>query len=203
MSACGASKEGMKSDKYQEEAAAASKAEKEEGELSPEHNSEEDDFIVHEDVGTQTVPKDKHSIQNYQTQNNEVVCEDTAPKNDIDADEDDSDNASENGENVSGSESAGDDCSREEREEDDDVECDEVDGKAESEGEAEGMDDGHLIGEDGASLSVSEHFLLSVRPLAKRVSAVGLQERRKDSRVFYGNDDFYVLFRLHQVRKYI
>ncbi|KAF2614374.1 hypothetical protein F2Q70_00007440 [Brassica cretica] len=69
---------------------------------------------------------------------------------------------------------------------------------AESEGEAEGMDS-HLIEEDNRLLPLSERVLLSVKPLSKHVAAAALlDERQKDSRVFYGNDDFYVLFRLHR-----
>ena len=102
-------------------------------------------------------------------------------------------------EDVSGSESAGDECFREDHEEEEDIEHDDVDGKAESEGEAEGICDAQ-VGGDGTSLPLSERFLSSVKPLTKHVSAVSFVEEMKDSRVFYGNDDFYVLFRLHQVR---
>lgn len=57
-------------------------------------------------------------------------------------------------------------------------------------------------GEDG-SVAFSEQFLQTVKPVAKHVSwplqatETGSQN---DSRVFYGNDSYYVLFRLHQVR---
>ncbi|CAL2231520.1 unnamed protein product [Prunus armeniaca] len=126
-------------------------------------------------------------------------------ENDADADDEgeesaqrsseDSENASENGD-VSGSESGdGEECSREEREEDGDN--DEHDTKAESEGEAEGMADAHDVEGDGISLPLSERFLLTVKPLAKHVPPA-LHDKEKDSRVFYGNDSFYVLFRLHQ-----
>jgi paired amphipathic helix protein Sin3a len=40
---------------------------------------------------------------------------------------------------------------------------------------------------------------MSVKPLAKHVPTDLVNEKRRDSWVFYGNDDFYVLFRLHQV----
>ncbi|WVZ14020.1 hypothetical protein V8G54_011586 [Vigna mungo] len=82
--------------------------------------------------------------------------------------------------------------------EEEDIEQDDVDGKAESEGEAEGICDAQAGG-DGTSLPLSERFLSSVKPLTKHVSAVSFVEEMKDSRVFYGNDDFYVLFRLHQI----
>lgn len=55
------------------------------------------------------------------------------------------------------------------------------DNKVESEGEAE------------------ERFLVTVKPVTKY--APGLSDNyQNDPNVFYGNDTFYVLFRLHQVR---
>ena len=45
----------------------------------------------------------------------------------------------------------------------------------------------------------SERSMQPVKPLAKHVP-VALHDSPNDSRVFYGNDSFYVLFRLHQVR---
>ncbi|KAF2538502.1 hypothetical protein F2Q68_00019816, partial [Brassica cretica] len=44
----------------------------------------------------------------------------------------------------------------------------------------------------------SERSLQPVKPLAKHVP-VALHDSPNDSRVFYGNDSFYVLFRLHQM----
>ncbi|KAL7611565.1 hypothetical protein Lser_V15G07715 [Lactuca serriola] len=106
--------------------------------------------------------------------------------------DEDSENVPEGGD-VSGSESAADDCSREENEEDGDH--DDVDGKAESEGEAEGIED-----ENGTSiLQSSEHYLVTAKPLAKRVASPLHNGGKKDCNVFYGNENFYVLFRLHQV----
>ena len=63
---------------------------------------------------------------------------------------------------------------------------------------AEGMADAHDVEGDGTSLPLSERFLLTVKPLAKHVPP-SLHDKEKDTRVFYGNDSFYVLFRLHQV----
>ena len=131
----------------------------------------------------------------------EVCCGEAAGENDADDEgeesphrsTEDSENASENGD-VSGSESAdGEECSREEHEEDG-----EHDNKAESEGEGEGMADANDVEVDGTSLPFSERFLLTVKPLAKHVPPQ-LHEKERVSRVFYGNDSFYVLFRLHQV----
>lgn len=178
-----------------------SKVEKEEGELSPNGDFEEDNFVVYGGSGELSMPKAKQSRQ-YQAGNGEQMnCQDAGGENDADADDEDSENVSEAGEDVSGSDSGGDECSRDEHEEEEDAEHDEADGKAESEGEAEGMVDGHVGGGDGL-LPLSERFLLSVKPLAKHVPAAFLEKERKDSRVFYGNDDFYVLFRLQQVRKH-
>lgn len=178
-----------------------SKIEKEEGELSPNGDFEEDNFVVYGGSGELSMPKAKQSRQYQAGKGEQMNCQDAGGENDADADDEDSENVSEAGEDVSGSESGGDECSRDEHEEEEDAEHDEADGKAESEGEAEGMVDGHVGGGDGL-LPLSERFLLSVKPLAKHVPAAFLEKERKDSRVFYGNDDFYVLFRLQQVRKH-
>ncbi|KAJ0818044.1 putative transcription regulator Others family [Helianthus annuus] len=81
------------------------------------------------------------------------------------------------GDDASGSESAAADVSREELEED--GEHDYIDGKAESEGQAEGIED--------------------AKPLAKHVASPLHDAGKKDCNIFYGNESFYVLFRLHQV----
>lgn len=188
--------------KSHEESSEPCKIEKEEGELSPNGDYEEDNFIAYGDSNVQSIEKSKHDSdgRKYQSRNGEdEQGPETGGDNDADADDEDSENVSEAGEDVTGSESGGDECSREDHEEEEDIEHDDVDGKAESEGEAEGMCDTQAGG-DGSSLPLSERFLSSVKPLTKHVSAVSSVEELKDSRVFYGNDDFYVLFRLHQVR---
>ncbi|ESW29526.1 hypothetical protein PHAVU_002G077800 [Phaseolus vulgaris] len=145
--------------------------------------------------------KDGGMSRQYQDRHGDDVCGETRGENDVDADDEgeesphrsseDSENASENVD-VSGSESAdGEECSREEHEDG------EHDHKAESEGEAEGIADAHDVEGDGMSLPYSERFLLTVNPLAKYVPPM-LHEKDRNSRVFYGNDSFYVLFRLHQ-----
>ncbi|KAI3704766.1 hypothetical protein L1987_74995 [Smallanthus sonchifolius] len=96
------------------------------------------------------------------------------------ADDEDSENILEGGDDVSGSESAAADVSREEHEEED-GDHDYIDGKAESEGEVEGTE------EDTA------------KPLAKHVASPLHEDGKKDCSVFYGNESFYALFRLHQV----
>ncbi|KAK9272549.1 hypothetical protein L1049_002922 [Liquidambar formosana] len=193
--------EGTKVNRYHEESVGPTKIEKEEGELSPNGDFEEDNFVGYGDAGMQDLPKGKHSSESrqFQAANGEEICsQDARGENDADADDEDSENVSEAGEDVSGSESAGDECSREDHEEEEDVERDELDGKVESEGEAEGMADAHFVGGD-SMLPLSERFLLNVKPLAKHVPSVLYDKEKEDSRVFYGNDSFYVLFRLHQI----
>ncbi|CAL1392009.1 unnamed protein product [Linum trigynum] len=174
------------------------KIEKEEGELSPNNEFEEEDF-----VGYLPIPNGKNTAESRKKGSEEELDCLGGEKNDVDADDQDSENGSEHADDVSGSESVGDDeCSREdehEEEEDEDTGLhDEVDEKAESEGEeAEGMTNAQFGGD---LLPLEERVLLSVKPLAKYVPAALLDNmERNESRIFYGNDDFYVLFRLHQI----
>ncbi|KAK2998671.1 hypothetical protein RJ639_022795, partial [Escallonia herrerae] len=195
--------EGDKVSRYNDDSADLTKTEKEEGELSPNGDSEEENLVAYRDGGSQAMPSRKHTAESLHYQagsGEETGCQDAGGENDADADADDEDseNASEACEDVSGSESAADECSREEHEEEEDGERDEIDGKAESEGEAEGMDDAHFVGGDGGSLAPSERFLLTAKPLSKHVDSAA-RDNEKDSRVFYGNDTFFVLFRLHQI----
>ncbi|KAJ4974388.1 hypothetical protein NE237_007562 [Protea cynaroides] len=197
--------DGNKVHRYHEELVGHLKVEREEGELSPNGDFEEDNFVGYGDAGVDTLPKakDSNTSRHYQARNgeDEMCCGEAGGENDADADDEgdesaqrsteDSENASEAGD-VSGSESG------EDHEEEEDVDHDENDGKAESEGEAEGMADAHDIEGDGTLLPYSERFLLTVKPLAKHVPSLLHDKEKKDSRIFYGNDSFYVLFRLHQ-----
>lgn len=191
--------ESTKANRYNGDSFATPKIEKEEGELSPVADYEEDNSAVNGDGGAKALPKanchaddrENHSVGGEQACNRD-------DRRGNHADEEDSEDVSETGD-VSGSNSAGDECSHEENEEEEDVDHDD-DGKAESEDEAEGTSDAPRNG-DSASLPLSERFLSSVKPLSKRVQAV-LPAQRKCSQIFYGNDDFYVLFRLHQVRMF-
>ncbi|XP_043726308.1 paired amphipathic helix protein Sin3-like 4 isoform X4 [Telopea speciosissima] len=206
--------DGNKVRRYHEESVGRLKVEREEGELSPNGDFEEDSFVVYRDAGVDTLPKAKDSTasRQYQARNGdeeEMCCGEAGGENDADADDEgdesaqrsteDSENASEAGD-VSGSESGdGEECSREDHEEEEeDADHDVHDAKAESEGEAEGMADAHDVEGDGTLLPYSERFLLTVKPLAKHVPSVLHDKEKKDSRIFYGNDSFYVLFRLHQ-----
>ncbi|XP_071711389.1 paired amphipathic helix protein Sin3-like 2 [Rutidosis leptorrhynchoides] len=100
---------------------------------------------------------------------------------------DDEDGDDEDNDDASGS----DDVSREEEHEegDGDHDDDDVDGKAESEGDTE---DANLVSGDGV------YYLRTAKPLAKCVASLSSDVEKKDSRVFYGNDAYYTLFRLHQ-----
>ncbi|CAL1413731.1 unnamed protein product [Linum trigynum] len=223
VSANGVVTEGKKGHRYNEESNAQFKIEREEGELSPNGGDfEEDNFAaVYGEAGSEAVSAaNKHtkeggapsSSRHYQGQTNgeedEKRNEEAAVENDADDEgeesaqrsSEDSENASENAADVSGSESGdGEECSREEEHEEEDGDHDdENNNKAESEGEAEGMADAHDVEGDGTTvLPFSERFLFNVKPLAKHVP-LALHDGEKGSRVFYGNDSFYVLFRLHQ-----
>ncbi|CAM8903474.1 unnamed protein product [Rhodiola kirilowii] len=185
----GANTDGTKSNGYRKASGGLSKAEKEEGELSPTRDSEDDA------PPSPVSPVEDLDIRSPQYEVGEAICsQDVVDDNDADADDEDSENASVAGE-VSGSESAGEDCSQEENV----AEHDEIYGKVESEGEAEGLHDANFAGGDGVMPPMSERFLLNVRPLAKYVPLELCDKANKDARVFYGNDNYYVLLRLHQM----
>ncbi|XP_019445511.1 PREDICTED: paired amphipathic helix protein Sin3-like 4 isoform X1 [Lupinus angustifolius] len=194
--------EGTRVHRHKEGSVQHFKGDREEGELSPNVDFEEDNFRVYGDGGLDVLHKAKNSglSPQYQNRHREEAFGEARGENHAHADDEgeesphrssgDIENASEN--DVSGSESAeGEECSREDREDG------EHDNKAESEGEAEGMGDAHDVEGDGTSLPLSEHFLLTVKPLVKHVPPV-LHVKEWNSQVFYGTDSFYVLFRLHQ-----
>lgn len=201
-SSIGAMPESIRVRKCNEESVGHNKIEREEGELSPNGDFEEDNFQVYGDSAAEVTGKIKietTNVQKYQTRQKKEVCGGEGLKNDIDAYNEgeesahrssDTEIASENGE-ASRSESAdGEDCSHER-------EAGEHEEKAESEGEAEGTADAHDNEGDGTHAPISGSFLQSVKPLIMHVSSV-LKEKKKISQFFYGNDSFYVLFRLHQ-----
>ncbi|XP_010936783.1 paired amphipathic helix protein Sin3-like 4 [Elaeis guineensis] len=212
----GCTAESNKEDRLDEGSAAHNnfKVEREEGELSPNGDFEEDNFVAFEDSTIDAVPKPKDgsTSRQYQVRPGEVeaCCGEAAGENDADADDEgeesaqrsteDSENASEAGDDVSGSESGdGEECSREDHEEEEeDADHDDQDAKAESEGEAEGMADANDAEGEITSLPFSERFLHMVKPLAKHVPAALRDKEDKCLTIFYGNDSFYVLLRLHQ-----
>uniref|UniRef100_A0A0E0FF51 Histone deacetylase interacting domain-containing protein n=1 Tax=Oryza nivara TaxID=4536 RepID=A0A0E0FF51_ORYNI len=212
----GGASEGNKGRLFNEASASHNtpKVEREEGELSPNGDFEEDNFAPFEDGAVDGVSKAKEGSTSRPFQGRpgeaQPSCAEAAGENDADADDEgeesaqrsteDSENASEGGEDASGSESGdGEECSREDHdEEEEDMDHDDQDAKAESEGEAEGTTETHDV-EGGISLPLSERFLHSVKPLAKHVPTALHDRDEKSSRIFYGNDSFYVLFRLHQI----
>ncbi|XP_010477744.1 PREDICTED: paired amphipathic helix protein Sin3-like 3 [Camelina sativa] len=185
-----------------QELAGKSKVEREEGELSPNGDFEEDNFAVYAKSGLEATSKANdnagNSLSRERIREDEPSCLETGAENDAEGDEnaarssEDSRNAYENGD-VSGTESGG----GEDPEDDMDP-----NNKGESEGEAEGMADAQDAEEEGSALPFSARFLLHVKPLAKYVpSTLALHDKEslKNSQVFYGNDSFYVLFRLHRM----
>ncbi|KAK9750900.1 hypothetical protein RND81_02G228900 [Saponaria officinalis] len=160
------------------------KAEREEGEISPNRDFDEDNFADQSELANK--PNDGFtSDQQHCRQQGDVHRggDDNADADDEDEESphrssEESKNASEN-DNVSASESGDGEERNEEAEHDDN--------KAESDGQAEEMSDA----QEG------DRSLLTVKTLAKHAPSSS-NERIKGSRVFYGNDSFYVLFRLHQ-----
>ncbi|XP_071927968.1 paired amphipathic helix protein Sin3-like 3 [Coffea arabica] len=198
--------EGFKIQKFQEESVAHFKMEREEGELSPTGDFEEDNFAECKEV-ERDAKVNAHKTQHQDVTGGGETCGgDAVGENDADGDDEgeesarrsseDSENASGNGD-VSASESAdGEECSPEEP--DEDGENDANDNKAESEAEAEGIADAHDVEGDGAVLPHSERFLQAAKPLTKLIPP-GSPEGDKGYQIFYGNDSFYVLFRLHHI----
>ncbi|KAG9133496.1 hypothetical protein Leryth_022679 [Lithospermum erythrorhizon] len=155
------------------------KAEKEEGELSPNEDTGLDNNVAY--YGSAQA----HMINgHYKTPHGDGIPGNT-------------------GEHVRGGENASqyakfspgaEDCSPEDPDEDADHE--EEENKVESECE-DGVEDPHNVEADGALMPLSDSFLHSVRPLTRHVP-VELKDMDKDSQIFYGNDSSYLLFRLHQ-----
>nr|GMD16980.1 paired amphipathic helix protein Sin3-like 3 isoform X1 [Ipomoea batatas] len=197
--------DGNEAKKSHEHSVEKLKIEREEGELSPNDDFEDNFGAINEsEVETAHTTKDTTTNKPYQTGDREETCGRVAGgENDADADDEgdesaqrtseDTGNASEHGD-VSGSESADGEGSHDEPDEDGDH--DENENKAESEGEIEGMDDVHDTEGDGVPLPLSVRGIQTAKPLTMLVPS-SLHD--KDGlRIFYGNDSFYVLFRLHQ-----
>ncbi|CAN6932966.1 unnamed protein product [Brassica oleracea] len=175
-----------------EVSAGETKVEREEGELSPTGDFEEDNFAEN-DLDALSNGKNENNLNKRSSGENDANANDegdeSAPRS-----SEDSGNTSHNGD-VSGTESGDgeEDCYPED------------DNKAESEGEAEaeeGMSDAEG---NRPVLPVYARSLLHVKPLSKYVPPAILDKDNKDdsqkknSIVFYGNDSYYVLFRLHQI----
>ncbi|KAL3501265.1 hypothetical protein ACH5RR_035714 [Cinchona calisaya] len=202
----GTTPEGVKIQKSLEESVALFKIEREEGELSPAGDFEEDNFATCKEVEHDAKGSAGSRQHENATGEGETCDGDAVGENDADADDEgegrsahrsseDGENSSGNG-NVSASDSAGEEGSPEYP--DEDHYHDANDNKADSEGEAEGTADAHDVEGDGAILPPSERFLLTSKPLAKLIPS-GSPDGEMDSQIFYGNDSFYVLFRLHYI----
>ncbi|CAH8302693.1 unnamed protein product [Eruca vesicaria subsp. sativa] len=180
------------------------KVEREEGELSPTESFEQDNFEVHKDNGVESVQKLPDNVGSNREQENKegAVCTEAGAKSHIPPKNDENKITQKlSEENIaSGSKFGGQASSDEEHK--GVMNCDRLDNVAESENEAVGMINSNEGG-DGSFLTFSERYLKPVKPLAKHVPVTLLQVSESnspnDSRVFYGNDSFYVLFRLHQM----
>ncbi|XP_022999276.1 paired amphipathic helix protein Sin3-like 3 isoform X1 [Cucurbita maxima] len=199
----GVTAEGSNAPSFNEQCDGHSKIEREEGELSP-TGELEDNFSNYQEASLDKAKDSVKDRQCFRTRADKTSCRGVTGETHIDADDEgeesarrsseDSKNGSENCD-ISGTESVdGEDSTREGQ---DDGGHHDRDSKVESEGEAEGMDDAHSAEGDGTALPFSERFLLHVKPLAKYIP-LALRDEKKNSRIFYGNDSLYVLFRLHR-----
>ncbi|XP_010510993.1 PREDICTED: paired amphipathic helix protein Sin3-like 5 isoform X1 [Camelina sativa] len=185
------------------------RVEREEGELSPTESFEQDNFEGYKENGlepVQKLPDNEKSSEDREDKEGACGTEAEARSNALPEDDENKitqklsegdENASKT--NVSASKFGAQVSSDEEQKVA--MNCDQHDSVVESENEAGGMVNSNE-GEDGSFLTFSERYLQPVKPLAKHVPGT-LQasecDSRNDSRVFYGNDSFYVLFRLHQM----
>ncbi|KAK1606413.1 hypothetical protein QYE76_030086 [Lolium multiflorum] len=177
-----------------------SKVEREEGEVSPYGDVEDENFGPPGNVAADGASRPKEASAGR------PKAAEFAGENDADVDDggegsaqrctEDSENVSEAGEDASGSESSDDE--ERSREDHEDADHGDPDVKAESEGEADGNTEAHDA-DGGISLPFSERLQNAVKPLAKHVPTVLHDRGEKFSRIFYGDDSFYVLFRLHQI----
>lgn len=179
-------------DRHHEECARNGKPDREEGELSPTGYSGEDNFAVYGEASVDDAPKTDGNttrIENTHTEVPEVGLDHQSEETPQRSSED-TDNASDNGE-ASGSDSI-EECFRENKQ-------GANNGKNDSKAESEEIDDDiHEVDGEGNLVPISERALSNVKPLVKHVP-LAVQERKRNSRVFYGNDSLYVLLRLHQV----
>lgn len=182
------------------------KPEREEGELSPNGDFEEENFGAFQVEASNGASKLKEGSASRPLQGRRKEVVKLTGENHADADDEgdesaqrsteDSENASEADEDASGSESGGgEEFSREDHEEEEDDM--DPDTKAQSEGEAEITEAQDL--DVGISLPFSERLHSTVKPLYKYVTDTLQNHEDKVTNIFYGNDSFYVLLRLHQV----
>ncbi|GJX85031.1 paired amphipathic helix protein Sin3-like protein 2 isoform X1 [Tanacetum coccineum] len=76
----------------------------------------------------------------------------------------------------------------------------EIDANADDEDSKNVLEGGDDVSGNGTYL---DHILQSAKPLAKHVPSPLHDGGEKDCNIFYGNESFYVLFRLHQVKTWL
>ncbi|XP_042006838.1 paired amphipathic helix protein Sin3-like 3 isoform X1 [Salvia splendens] len=195
MKVTSSSVEGIQAQRCQNEIIGFDKDEREEGELSPSKNPEGGILGAFGEVAY-------GSCNSRQTGGEELCVVEVGRENDVNADDEGEESAkgssdSENGYKIA-EVSATDSADREERspgDHDEDEDHDENDNKDASEPEAEGVADIH---ENEGMVAFSGHVLHTVKPLTTTLPAA-LPVKERNSEIFYGNDSFYLLFRLHQI----
>ncbi|XP_042020797.1 paired amphipathic helix protein Sin3-like 3 isoform X2 [Salvia splendens] len=191
--------EGIKAEKCHNEIIGFGKGEQEEGELSPSKNHEDNILAAFGGVAYSSCK----SAESTRRTGGEALCAVEARReNDANGGDEGDESAkgssdSENGYKIA-EVSATDSADREERspeDHDEDEDRDENDNKDESEREAEGVADIH---ENEGTVAISGHILHTVKPLSTKLPAA-LPIKERNTEIFYGNDSFYLLFRLHQI----
>ncbi|XP_057774746.1 paired amphipathic helix protein Sin3-like 3 isoform X2 [Salvia miltiorrhiza] len=196
--------EEVKFQKHHEQNESRSKGEREEGELSPNRILEENAVAAYTNTKVeQTLPKSDPSAREMGG-GEEMCVEEAGEETDTNADNEGeesarvsskSENASENGDDSRSESANGEECSPEEPDVDD-ADHDESDKKDESEGEeADRMAD---VDDTEGVIPISDRLLQTIKPLTINIPSA-LKCKEKNSRIFYGNDSLYLLFRLHQM----
>ncbi|CAA7020729.1 unnamed protein product [Microthlaspi erraticum] len=182
--------EGVMNHKVNEVSVRKREAEREEGELSPTNSCKQGNFKVN---GQNGLKPSQRMMDNVRSNKDQQSCDkkgaystETGAKSNDRAEDDKNENC----------QKLSEDNGADSEEHNGVVNCDGPLSVAEGEGNGN-------EGEAG-SFAYSERFLQTVKPVAKHVSLpLPLQASetgtQKDSRVFYGNDSYYVLFRLHQM----
>ncbi|XP_075524441.1 paired amphipathic helix protein Sin3-like 3 isoform X2 [Primulina tabacum] len=193
--------EEVKAQNCNEKTEGSTKSEREEGELSPTRDPEQNNLAPFENICTEAAQTP--FIRAGNTKGTELeICNKDAEETGANADDEDemSTKGSSDGENLSEnvdaseSESAdGVECSPEEP--DENGEHNENDSKIESDGDVGGT----VNAPDTEGLTAfADRFSQNAKPLTMKIP-VGLLGKAKNSEIFYGNDSFYSLFRLHQM----
>ncbi|XP_073054342.1 paired amphipathic helix protein Sin3-like 3 isoform X2 [Primulina eburnea] len=193
--------EEVKAQNCNEETEGSTKSEREEGELSPTRDLEQNNLAPFENICTEAAQTPFIRAGNTK-RTEEEKCNKDAEETGANADDEDemSTKGSSDGENLSEnvdaseSESA-DGVERSPEERDENGEHNENDSKIESDGDVGGT----VNAPDTEGLAAfADRFSQNAKPLTMKIP-VGLLGKAKNSEIFYGNDSFYSLFRLHQM----